>query len=319
MLTARRLALLVFGFVFVFVIPVRARGNFTWIGQKVVLKYEPPIKVGDRIVPTHGFHVYKVRRVEGDRLWIASGSVEGWIPANQVVIFDRGIDFFTQEIKTNPAQCGGLAVSGILWGEKRDHDKAVADCTEAIRLDPEARQRLPQSRPRLEQQEAVRQGHRRLQRGHPARSQGCPHFHQPELRLGEQARLRQGRRRFQSGHRARSQVCRHADQQGLRLAEAKGVRQGDGRLRSGHPTRPQRCKQPPRRADAWRMQKQYDKAFADFDQAIRLDPSDPLSHTSRGDGWTERKEYEKAFADFNEAIRLDPSDPYPTRAGAWPG
>jgi tetratricopeptide (TPR) repeat protein len=50
----------------------------------------------------------------------------------------------------------------------------------------------------------------------------------------------------------------------------------------------------------------YARAIADFDQAIRLDPTEPLYHRNRGDLWRSKGEHERAIADFSEAIRLAP-------------
>jgi len=49
----------------------------SWIGQKVVAKYDHPIKIGDQVVEQHYFHVYTVQRTSGDWLWVVSGSVKG--------------------------------------------------------------------------------------------------------------------------------------------------------------------------------------------------------------------------------------------------
>ena len=62
------------------------------------------------------------------------------------------------------------------------------------------------------------------------------------------------------------------------------------------------------RGDAWAAKKEYDKAIADFNEAIRLDPKLALAFTDRGNAWRAKKEYDKAIADFNEVIRLDPKN-----------
>jgi tetratricopeptide (TPR) repeat protein len=73
------------------------------------------------------------------------------------------------------------------------------------------------------------------------------------------------------------------------------------------------------RGIAWKAKKEYDKAIADFNEAIRLDPKDALAYYNRGVVWGDKKEYDRAIADFNEAIRLDPKDAlaYGSRAWIW--
>ena len=43
-----------------FAAPAIALETIPWVGQKVVAKYDYPLKVGDRVVPTRGFDVYEV-------------------------------------------------------------------------------------------------------------------------------------------------------------------------------------------------------------------------------------------------------------------
>ena len=64
---------------------------------------------------------------------------------------------------------------------------------------------------------------------------------------------------------------------------------------------------------------EYDKAIADLNEAIRLDPEDAHAYSNRGKARLSANEYDKAIADCNEAIRLDPIEPssYATRGIAW--
>jgi tetratricopeptide (TPR) repeat protein len=51
---------------------------------------------------------------------------------------------------------------------------------------------------------------------------------------------------------------------------------------------------------------QFDKAIADYDSAIRLEPLSGGFYSSRGGVWRRKKEYHKAIQDYERAIALSP-------------
>src|SRR4051794_36579353 len=78
------------------------------IGVEVVTKVETPLKVGNPGVDEGGVHradtvvdegrvhrVFTVEHVNGPWLWVVSGRVSGWVKADQVIPFDRAIDYFS--------------------------------------------------------------------------------------------------------------------------------------------------------------------------------------------------------------------------------
>ena len=50
---------------------------------------------------------------------------------------------------------------------------------------------------------------------------------------------------------------------------------------------------------------EYQKAIADYAEAIRLDPNFPKAYNNRGAAYLDLGEYEDAIADHTEALRID--------------
>ena len=50
----------------------------------------------------------------------------------------------------------------------------------------------------------------------------------------------------------------------------------------------------------------YDKAIANYNDAIKLDPKNIVAFIGRGDAYTNKSDYDRALANYSEAIRLDP-------------
>ena len=71
------------------------------------------------------------------------------------------------------------------------------------------------------------------------------------------------------------------------------------------------------RSLAWIAKKNYDKALADCDAAIRLDAKFALAYNNRAVAYLHEKEYARAVADCDVAIRLDPNDATAFENAAW--
>ena len=73
------------------------------------------------------------------------------------------------------------------------------------------------------------------------------------------------------------------------------------------------------RGMAWEAKGDLDRAIADFDQAIRLDPKNTDAYTVRGTAWEAKGDLDRAIADYDQAIRIDPkkTGAYTVRGVAW--
>jgi tetratricopeptide (TPR) repeat protein len=71
------------------------------------------------------------------------------------------------------------------------------------------------------------------------------------------------------------------------------------------------------RGTAYKAKGNYDLAIADYTEAIRLDPEDALAYFKRGNAYEARKNYDRAIADFTEAIQLNPNDANAFNSRCW--
>ena len=60
------------------------------------------------------------------------------------------------------------------------------------------------------------------------------------------------------------------------------------------------------RAGAYERKDMIDRAIADYDSVLRLDPSLADIHNARGELWRKKGDLPKAVADFAAAIKLNP-------------
>jgi tetratricopeptide (TPR) repeat protein len=62
------------------------------------------------------------------------------------------------------------------------------------------------------------------------------------------------------------------------------------------------------RGNAYAIKADYDRAIADYDQAIQHDPTYALAYNGRGVAYKEKDgDYDRAIAEYNHAIQLDPN------------
>jgi tetratricopeptide (TPR) repeat protein len=246
------------------------------VGSEVVL--DPPeatLMVGDRVVATgRPQRLYRVVRVKGDWLWLASGDVKGWAMSDEVVPFDELMDEcnraiesgdgtaatyfrrgnlwlikeewalaladFDQALSRAPNDAAILRNRGLAWAKLKDADRAIADFTAAIQLDPKYAWA------------------------------------------------------YESRGRVWAELGDH-DRAVADYSEALRLDPGDVVALQG-------------RGLSWVATGFHDGAITDLTEALRLDPNRARAYSARGSAWTAKKEYGRALDDFDAALRLDPND-----------
>ena len=59
------------------------------------------------------------------------------------------------------------------------------------------------------------------------------------------------------------------------------------------------------RANTFRNSGDIERAVADYDEAVRLDPNYAVAYMNRGSAQYEAKNYDRALADFEAALQID--------------
>src|SRR5687767_3464904 len=73
------------------------------------------------------------------------------------------------------------------------------------------------------------------------------------------------------------------------------------------------------RGNALSAKQEFDRAIADYGEALRLRPNDAVTYYNRGSAWHGKRDYDRAIADYDDAIRLNRRLPHvhSNRGFAW--
>ena len=71
----------------------------------------------------------------------------------------------------------------------------------------------------------------------------------------------------------------------------------------------------------WSAKNDHDRAIADYDAALKLNPKFPDAHYNRGSAWASKGDSDRAIADYDAALKLNPRDAatLAARAVEWIG
>ena len=71
------------------------------------------------------------------------------------------------------------------------------------------------------------------------------------------------------------------------------------------------------RGNAYAANGDFERGIADYDQAIRLNPTMAVAFDNRGVAYSNKKQFERAIADYDEAIRLNPNSAMALHNRCW--
>jgi len=161
---------------------------------------------------------------------------------------------------------------GIEWSDARDHDRAISDYSEAIRLNPQDASSF-------------------YNRGNSWRAKGD----------GDKAIAD-----YTDAVRLNPRHASAYNNRGLAWADRREYDRAIADYTDSLRVDPQHSSAYNNRGNAWRDKGDPDRAIADFNEAIRINPQYALAYSNRGLARADRREYGAAIADFDQAIRLNP-------------
>ena len=301
-----------------------AQADTNWVGKRVMQKQRDFSLRADAAKESVAqsedeIHIYRVTKTDGPSLWLEAeaGGSSGWAPADHVVLFDKAIDFFTNQMREHPKDSFPVLMRATIWHDKKELMHAMEDYSEAIRLDPQNsalycnRGYLLGERGEFDKaiadfNEAIRLDPRDpiayLHRGHAWSEQ-----HQFDKAVADFTETIRLNPHDAYARRSRGHALVDKGDSSAAIADFTEAIRLDPREITAYISR----------GLAWRASGETDKALADFDQAIRLAPEGRGAYLERGIIREEKKEYEKALADYDHAIRLSPQDPHTHNARAW--
>jgi tetratricopeptide (TPR) repeat protein len=209
------------------------------------------------------------------------------LTADQKDAFDKAIADDTRAIQLDPKLAAAYYDRGFVYNSIGDYDKAIADYNQAIRLNPNSANTYNR-------------------RGIAYRSKGdygraIADYNQAinlEPNLAETYANRGAAYRSKGNHDRAIADYNQAIRLGLNFASAYYGR-----------------------GDAYHNKGDYDRAIADYNQAINLEPNLAEAYANRGATYDSKGDYNRSIADYNQAIDLNPNATgvYTNRGAAYYG
>ncbi len=325
-----------------------ARAADPWIGQVVFLKNRAHPKVGDQPVdPSQIAFPATVEMVKGNWLWLG----RAWVPKDDVLTCRQALEYYSEEVRRNPGAESAWIKRGKAWTQLGEHDKAIRDFTEALRLAPDdalvydsrgnawaaAATSSGQSRTTARRSGSTRKTRSRstiavrpttsaastMSRWAtlPIRSPWIPHsatvYYNRGLALAAQQMYDEAIADYTTAMELDPQLAGAYYDRGNAWVHKDQADNAIKDFAEALRRNPRLAKAYVGRALLWHQKHEYENAIKDFSEALRLEPLSAATYNHRGASFSKRGDYENALKDFAEAVRLDPQLAGAYNNAAW--
>ena len=217
------------------------------------------------------------------RLLVRDQGQDVWFNKREAVLAENAVDYFSGRITANLSELHSYFGRAAAWNLSGDTDNALADYTEAIRLDPKNSAAFYNRGLILIQARKFEAAIKDFTEAAQLNPQDADPFHQRA-----------------EAHKALSDF----DGAIADYTEALRLRPADSALFNS------------RGSVRW-IQQNDDEAIEDYTEAIRLDPTNSAAFYNRGLVLDKARKFEAALKDFTQAALLSPQDPdaFHKRAG----
>lgn len=289
----------------------------SWVGKKVMTK-KAGVKIRDSnaqdrpvdLTTLEEDEVYTVLKDRDSLIMVKHGSVGGWFPKEDAVLFEEAEEYFTRIIQGQPKDDHAWGCRGSKWRTKGEWDKAINDLNEAIRINPTKvawytsramayHKKKDFDRAIADCAEAIRLDPKL---GLVFKMRGIVYADKKDFGLAIIDITKAIQLDPNDDLALKYQI------RGLLFIKMHDYVRAIADLTEAIRLDPNNLQAYYGRGIAYVMKKDYDHAIADQTKAIGLDPKDSMGYMGRGLVYTFTKEYDRAISDYNEAIVLDPKN-----------
>ena len=325
------------------------------VGTEVVLKFSgTPLFDQGRQISSMDHLTFLVERLEQDRILVVSRdkSVRGWVFRDQIIPLERAEEHFSRVVANDPRDAEAFWIHARILYYRNDVERALANVNRAIQLEPDqARFYVTRALVQLGRQQAdraIEDCDQAIQidpksarpytiRAHAWLSKNDAQRARADLEMA--VRLDSTNPSFvqrESLEQAPTIIKVSArDKRSTRDPQTaiELVKQGDDRLASNEYDRaladfngaitldPDYAPAYASRARVWAKKHYRDREIADQTEAIRRDPNNASYRVARAECWSAQGMHEQAMADFDAALRMEPNNPafWVSRGNEWRG